>query len=162
MLTKPWCGWAHMTAFGTDVGPVSDIEDVPVTLLNAFISYFKERVTGNRRRPFPSLSFDTEGYTVGILEFDDRLFAADTKSGTPPYLNLREIKDNADALTSPEEYLTVLGKELVSDIGESLDAWTRWGYEPMSDEEYKNRKILLLRKCSTLTEMVEAFQGCHD
>lgn len=157
MLSGPEDGWTEVKCGRDGLGWASYTTDVPMDCLDAFIAYFSQE---HRSLGF-NIEFDAEGHEFGIVEFGGYLYAVDTEedTGTP---HIREIVPQALGLepsSYPGEMLKVLGRELVSDIGDYLAGWVDWvGWSLWDGEELKKReerKHLLEEKCVALRKLLE-------
>lgn len=107
---------------------VSYLTDVPMDLLDCFLSYFEDN--------------------VGICTFDEEGSEFSLVLTTGYSYILCEEKDIENIKTSIPD----LAKELLSDIKRDMDAWVSWEprYEDYTEKEILNRKIELKRKMSEL------------
>ena len=74
MLEKPWCGWTNVSIGEIKMGSASYIEDVPMNCIEAFINYFSLK---SKLGLAFHLTFDAEGYSFGIMQFNDDLYSVD-------------------------------------------------------------------------------------
>lgn len=154
MLSKPYHGWTTISVGNIILGPASYIQDVPIDCLDIFLSYFSPE----NKLGF-NFSFDAEGYSFGLIEFDSYLFSANEnpESGS---LDLKEIRGSCfDEKTNDlaEGILVRLANELVDDINNYMDEWVEWDldYDMMSDDNKKKRKELLKSKVEALSSVLK-------
>ena len=130
MISNPKAGWCDFK-IGTFEGSPSYLKDVPVDLLTAFIDYH------------------TKGY--GMCWFDEE-GTEFTLVITPYSLFIIEERENPILHDFSEMKIKNLGKELIEDIENDLDAWSRefsiYGdFEKILQHRNKiKQKIAMLKK----------------
>ena len=131
MISNPKCGWCDLDIIGTK-GTPSYLTDVPVELMECFISYFK---TGKGM-----CFFDEEGSQLTLV--------------LTPYNNF--IISEKDKLEIIILYFNKIrcAKELLSDIRKYKQGWIEWEpeYKQYTDKERKNRE-------NHINELYEKLQG---
>jgi len=154
MLREPKAGWTNIYFGNEYLGCASYITDVPIDLLNAFISYFsqKEKYLGFH------VEFDAEGYIFGIIQFNNILYEIDT--ATDSYIpNLKELDPKLlglESYSNADEVLLCLAKEVIFDINNYLELWVSWeADEFMSKEEKEKRKNELEEKSFILEKLIK-------
>ncbi len=134
MLGMPMYGWSHIK-LGDFEGPASYLTDVANDCLEAMIHCFE---TG-----FDFIvSFDAEGWTFKVISDFYITYIIEEKN--EPVLHTVEM-----------DYIS-LAKEIVSDIEEYFDEWTRWNYiEEEDDESVLNEERSKLRNnLDTLKKLI--------
>ena len=165
MLSKPQYGWIGITIEKTLCGTASYIDDVPFLFLERLIAYFRMQKEG-----YPaefSLCLDCEGYNIGLLSFDRRLYFLDTReecselfSYKGEVLGIKEISPVTYHLPPYSDafaLLKMISQEVIADIEKYLDDWVHFLPEDdfLTEEEIENRRNRLLSDCKTLKNLIK-------
>lgn len=130
MLKEPKYGWTKIT-IGDWEDRCSDISgDVPYFLLEA-VDY-----TNRTYRP-STIEIDAEGWEY-VIVFDTE------------YTHIITCDfDGNWQYTTVEISIKKLAKELLTDIRNYIDGWSRWG-DPITEDEIKERKLDLTAWCDII------------
>lgn len=165
MLSKPRHGWTEVYIGNIFLGMASYIDDVPFLFLERLIAYFRMQKEG-----YPaefSLCLDCEGYNIGLLSFDRRLYFLDTReecselfSYKGEVLGIKEISPATYHLPLYSNAFALLKKisqEVIADIEKYLDDWVSFlpEIEFLKEEEIENRRKRLLSDCKTLKNLIK-------
>lgn len=165
MLSKPQYGWTGIYIGRTLRGTASYIDDVPFLFLKSLIAYFRMQ-----KEEYPaefSLCLDCEGYEIGLLSFDRKLYFLDTReecselfSYKGEVLGIKEISPMTYQLPPYSDAFALLKKisqEVVSDIEKYADDWVHFLPEDdfLTEEEIENRRNRLLSDCKTLKNLIK-------
>lgn len=113
MLGMPMYGWSHIK-IGDFEGPASYLTDVANDCLEAMIHHFQ---TG-----FDFVvNFDAEGWTFKVISDNYSTYIIEDK--------------NESILHTYKIDSVSLAQEIVSDIEEYFDEWTKWDYIAEEDDE---------------------------
>lgn len=153
MLSKPKHGWTTIEVFGVQLGTASYLYDVPMLTLDAFIQYFSN--IQEQEKASLSITYDAEGYSFGLVTWNDTIYAIDDCGDTEPFVRLSEVKTKDGQYVSVKEGLQVLGAELIDDIQSNIDDWAWWNPDTETQKEANNQKILLIEKCSILVKLIK-------
>lgn len=136
MLSKPKYGWSAITV-GSWSDRCSYLDDVPTILLRSMINFFENKMFSP-----VAIKFDAEGYEYTLV-FDLGVVHIITE------------QENGYALCSEELDCKQLGKELISDILQEIDGWTKWlSYAHYSDAELAEREEELRQLAETLNTLL--------
>lgn len=149
MLSKPNHGWTTITVFGKTLGHASYVDDVANMTLDAFINYFTNNEFGL------SLSYDAEGYNFGLFLWNDDLYSIDSRYDSVSSLEPKTFAPIHDTMS-------ILAKELVSDVLESLTEWSFWNPGTESEEEAVIEREILELKCLVLQQKLKEKEGVKN
>lgn len=153
MLSKPKHGWTTIEVFGNRIGAASYLDDVPILTLDAFIQYFSN-IQEQGDASF-SITYDAEGFSFGLVTWNDTIYAIDNCGDAEPFVRLLEVKTKNGQYVSVKEGLQALGTELIDDIQSNIDDWAWWNPGIETQTEANNQKISLLAKCGILTSLIK-------
>ena len=129
MITNPRHGWCNFKLGNFDGRP-SYITEVPVDLLNAFISY---HLNGSG-----SAYFDEEGSTFVLVLSPDSVY-------------IIEEKENSILHTFPDINIKDLEKELILDVELCIDGWAK--EFTIDEEEVEDNKDKIKQLIGVLREI---------
>ena len=134
MLSNLENGWSKIK-IGDFTGIPSYITDVPVDLLTVFIDYYINNTS--------AMLFDEEGSEFTIVLSNEFIYV---------------IYFTQDCETIfyefPEIFINDLAKELIEDIENNLDSWSRFSASINSEEEISQERELLINLISELKGMI--------
>ena len=134
MLSNLETGWSKLK-IGDFTGIPSYITDVPVDLLTVFIDYYKKNTS--------AMLFDEEGSEFTIVLSNEFIYVI-------------YFTQNCEAIfyEFPEIFINDLAKELIEDIENNLDSWSRFSASINSEEEISQERELLINLISELKGMI--------
>lgn len=150
MLSRPNAGYTSITVNDVYVGTASYTDDVPVILMG----YFTDILQQHNDDTCVNISLDAEGYSIGLLVFDEYLYAVSNNTddgllthGIMPYQGL-------DTCVS-------LARELADDVRMYMDDWVLWDPAVSFDDlghEVSNTPLMNERK-RTLESMADNLES---
>ena len=152
MLGKPFAGWTEISVGTKIIGSASYLTDVPLDLLDAFIKYFSQSYA---TLGF-NVEFDAEGYSFGLIEFAEDLYAVDTDTDSD-IPNVTRIPPEILGLkwANSRKMLLCLAKELIKDIEQYFDLWVFWDLIETEDTSViKKREALLESKLRIIKYLI--------
>lgn len=153
MFSKPMYGWTTVSFGNIELGQASYLTDVPVDVLDTFISYLTQDYFVHGF----NTTFDAEGYMFSIVEFDGSLYLIDSKTDADEP-NIKELKPESLGLNQYEKLTNIiihLANEFINDLENNLQDWVDWeDFEETTDEERKIRKELILTKVEILKRLI--------
>ena len=134
MLSNLETGWSKIK-IGDFTGIPSYITDVPVDLLTVFIDYYINNTS--------AMLFDEEGSEFTIVLSNEFIYVI-------------YFTQNCEAIfyEFPEIFINDLAKELIEDIENNLDSWSRFSVSINSEEEISQERELLINLISELKGMI--------
>ena len=134
MLSNFETGWSKIK-IGDFTGIPSYITDVPVDLLTVFIDYYINNTS--------AMLFDEEGSEFTIVLSNEFIYVI-------------YFTQNCEAIfyEFPEIFINDLAKELIEDIENNLDSWSRFSASINSEEEISQEREVLINLISELKGMI--------
>lgn len=151
MFQKPANGWVSVIINNKPLGTASYLDDVPMMTLDAFMSYFYNRINHTSDNNF-AITFDAEGYNFGILLLCDTLyyFHTDTADGLPAM----EILE--DGL--PCEFMPKLAQYVIHDLTRDNLAWSKWNPEIETNQDANAYKTEMTQKIAQLNDLLKQYK----
>ena len=153
MFSKPEHGWTKVSFGEVELGYASYLTDVPIDTMDSFINYLAQ----NYFNQGFNLTFDAEGYTFSVIEFDGSLFLMDSKTDDV-IPNIKELKNEYLKLPNYESLTNIiiyLAREIIDDITNYLQDWIDWiDFDDMTDEERIIRKENLLSRIEIIKRLI--------
>lgn len=130
MFEKPHAGWSSWTVNGHEIGRVSYLDDIPYEFMNACRNYIYSPGAFN-------LSFDAEGWDVGLVQIDCYFCGYDTRSSKePPYVNnLTAVSDMLLEEDEAVDFVKGMLREAIEDFERDFDLWALWNPDSYEDEK---------------------------
>ena len=133
LLSKPQYGWCDLS-IGDWQDRASYLTNPHIDLLDAFINLFKNRKSS-------VVECDAEGWTyIIVLDFF--------------VVHIIEDKDDFEYYSFDIDCKD-LAKELIIDIEENIDYWSKWDYCDDTKEDYQRTKKKLRYKIKELKKYLE-------
>jgi hypothetical protein len=147
MLKNPHAGWMTIVIGDNIIGTVSYLSDVPVIVLESLTRRVRDHMPVN-------MSFDSEGSTVGLVEFDGELLAIDSGADTPVVRRIMWFGDHEAA---------ELLREAVADVRRQMRAMIDWDAVDHNDDDARDyRRRLLAGLCDDGDKARAASEGAND